>query len=397
MDTIEYVEDALIAIANEAMTGDEVIIDWKDLTILQSMKQAVEREGALTRKQSILLLKILSRYTALKGLTFDLQYIVDNPKWRSDFRKLDQTKSVRVEQDKDGVLWFVLKFPYSLLKAFEERVVSDDKRHETKWCPEERVKHLKFYEFNIVSIYEFAKENDFVIDETFIEALHRVEEVWQQQDNIEPYSLVVDGDVRLVNAVDDAVNYFNQHKTRVINQDLFLAKTMGYPYKTDSKPSSVIEKISRESSNQFWLKSNIEFLQLYNSIDGAVAVILDRTTENILEWLKTFVHDAKTLNIDTSLFRVCYREPGNSQLPFNQWVKENGLGGPIAGGRLFFFKLKAAKWLINGDVDVKVIATNNIIPTTDLNSKWLLTSHPCVCFISDIEPTNSRNKRIADL
>jgi hypothetical protein len=397
METIEYVEDALESITKLILWDNEFSIDQTDISVLHSLNGAVQREGALTRKQAMLVLKILSKYAASPNIGFDLQKIVDNPKWRADFRKIDQTRSVKVEKDEHGNLWFVLKFPYTLLKPFEERIVNDENKNETSWCPDQRVKRLKFYEFNIVSIYEFAQEYDFAIDETFIEALHKVEEIWQQQDNISPYSSVKDNQVVLFNAVPDAQSHFQQHRSGVIEQDLFLAKSMGYIYKIDSQPTSVVEKIAQEAGNHFWLKTNREFLQLYKSIDGIAAIILDRNTENMLEWLQQFILDAVDIGVDTSLFRVCYREPSDSKIPFNSWIKDNGLGGKVDGGKLFFFRHKPAKWLFRDNVDVKLVATNSFTPVHELTTTWWLQSHPCVCYITDIKPTKTRNKRIAHL
>jgi hypothetical protein len=145
------------------------------------------------------------------------------------------------------------------------------------------------------------------------------------------------------------------------------------------------------------MRSNKEFLQLYNTIDGVAAIILDRNIENMIGWLNQFIHDATDMGIDTSKFRVCHREPKDSKTPINEWIKANHLGGKIDKGQLFIFKHKPAKWLFSNDVDVKIVGTNSYIPVSETSALWWMQSHPCVCYISDIKPTKTRNRAIAHL
>jgi hypothetical protein len=397
MATIEYVEDALNELL-KLFVWDDNILDWKDYTILASLSSAVSRNGALTRKQAQLLLKILTKYQHLKNLTFDLTEIVTDPKWRSDFRKLDMSRSVLIECDENGTPWYIMKFPYALIKEFEEKLVNDDNKQDMKWCPETKVRKLKFYEFNIVSIDQFVREHNFVIDDSFLDALYQVEEIWQQQENIKPYSVIKNGTVELVNGVSDAESFFQTHRTQNIEQDLFLAKSMGFTAQLNRAPVTIVEKIAQESASHFWLKSNREFLQLYKAVGGPAAIILDRNTEDIIDWLDKFVKDAKELDIDTQDFKFCHRENKDSRIPLNDWIKENGLGGSIKNGKLFIFKQKPAKWLFVDNIDIKLIGTNSYTPINELSTMWWTQSHSCVCYISDIKPTpRTRNKKIAHL
>jgi len=145
------------------------------------------------------------------------------------------------------------------------------------------------------------------------------------------------------------------------------------------------------------MKSNQEFFQLYQSVNGTTVLIIDRNTKDIIGWLEQFINDARIHGVDISLFRICHREPKDSTVPLNDWIKQNNLGGKIDGGRLYIFKQKPAKWLFVNDVDVKIIATNSYIPVNDYITSHWINSHPCVCYISDITPTKSRNKQIAVL
>jgi len=394
MSSIEYVEDALEEFLKHSMWDD---IDWQDNTILTSLMSAVNSEGALTRKQGYLLLKILTKYQTLPSIPFDLNGIITAPKWRRDFRKLDLTKSIVVEKDNQGMLWFIMKFPYSLLKEFETAVSSDNVKARMSWDSDRKIKKLSFYDFNIVVIDEFVRKHNFEVDDTFVDAVSMVEEIWQQSENVKPHSIIEKDRVMLVNAVDGARDYFKTHATGIVEKDLFLAKSMGFPVELHREPASAVEKISQDTNCHFWIKTNTEFLQLYKTIDDITVIILDRNTKNTIEWLEAFINDAKSLDIDTSEFRICFREPKDSEVPLNDWIKKNNLGGSVDNGKLFIFKQKPAKWLFNNNVDVKIIATNNYTPINEPQTLHWTQSHPCVCYISSIEPTNPRNKQIAPL
>jgi len=396
MSKIEYIEEALEVITQKTM-WDDTLVDWKDLTILESFKNALDREGALTQHQARLLLKILTKYQTSTAFGFNISEVIVEPKWRSNFRILDLTRSVRVEKDEEGTLWIIMKFPYSLIKEFEAKLVNENNKQDMKWCPETKTRRLKFYEFNTIVIDEFVREHGFIIEDTFVTALHQVEEIWQQQENIAPYSTVKNGKVVLVNAVTDSDMYFQTHCTGQIEQDLFLAKSMGFIARLDGSSATIVEKIAKSATSHFWLKSNKEFLQLYKSIGGPAAIILDRNTENLIAWLDKFINDAKELEINTNEFKVCHRESKDSRIPLNNWIKENGLGGSVKNGKLFIFKQKPAKWLFSDSTDVKIIGTNSFTPINEMSTMLWTQSHPCVCYISAIKPTKTRNRKIAYL
>lgn len=401
MATIDYVEDALAEILS-LYPWDHGELSWQDHTILTSLGNAVTRSGALTRKQSSLLLKLLGKYQPVLQHKIDLTEIIANPKWRYDFRKLDLSKSIKVEQDNEGNRWIVMKFPYDLLTEFEETVVASANSKNTlhprmQWDTENRVRKLDLYDFNIVVIDEFVRKHNFTLEASFLDALHRVEEIWQQTDNISPHSSIKNGAVVLVNAAKDADTYFQTHRTGQVDQDLFLAKSMGFVASLSGAATSIVEKIAKSSTSHFWLRSNQEFLQLYKAIDGSAAIILDRNTEDLVDWLDQFVSDAKDLGIDTRDFKVCHREAKDSQIPLNAWIKDNGVGGSVKDGKLFIFKQKPAKWLFNNGTDVKIIGTNSYTPVNETSTMWWMQSHPCVCYVSNIKPTKTRNRQIAHL
>jgi hypothetical protein len=396
MAQIEYVEDAL----SELLSLDiwtEIEISWQDHTILTSLNNAVETDGSLTKKQSFLLLKILSRYQNSTNGKIDLISILAAPKWRSNFRKLDYSKSICIEQDKDKILWIVMKFPYDLLKEFESALISDHTRPKVHWDSDRRVRRLSFYDFNIIQVNEFVKAHEFDIDDSFVEAVNCVEEIWQQYDDLIPYSCIVNHDIVIKNAALDAKNYFNQNQRTTLTENMFLAKQMGYVLQLDRTPNSVLEKIVSNKENHFWVKHNNQFFELYKSLNRVSVIIVDRNTKDIISWLDQFIADADSNMVSRKDIRVCFRESKESRVPLNDWIKDNDLGGKIDSGKIFIFKQKPAKWVFSSDVNVDIVATNSFTPINEPTTRMWIDSHPCVLFISEIKPTTSRNKQIANL
>lgn len=399
MAQIEYVEDALVEVLNLCDHGE---LPWQDHMILTSLKTAVDTHGALTRKQSNLILRLLAKYQPVLQHKIDLTEIIANPKWRYDFRKLDLSKSIKVEQDSEGAIWIVMKFPYELLTEFEETVVASAKNEYTlhskmRWDTENRVRKLDLYDFNIVVIDEFVRKHNFTIDNTFVTAVGFVEEIWQHQDQFKPYADVQDNKVVLVNAAPDAVAYFEKSMTGNIYNDTFLAKSMGFPRLLTHTATNIVEKITADVNTHFWVKTNREFLQLYQAVDGVAAIVLDRNTQDIVGWLAQFVSDAEQQGVSVDDIRVCFREPKDSKIPLNEWIRENNLGGKIERAKLFIFRHSPSKWLFTNKVDVKIIGTNSYTPVNHPIAMHWIQCHPCVCHISDIKPTKTRNRQIAHL
>lgn len=396
MAQIEYVEDALSALLSLEML-EEIEVSWQDHTILTSLNNAVQTEGSLTKKQSFLLLKILSRYQNSTNGKIDLISILAAPKWRSNFRKLDYSKSICIEQGQDKIRWIVMKFPYDLLKEFESTLISDHTRPKVHWDSDRRVRKLSFYDFNIIQVNEFVKAHEFNIDDSFVEAVNCVEEIWQQYDDLTPYSCVVNNNVVIKNAVPDAKNYFNHNQRTTLNENMLLAKQMGYTLQLDHAPNSVLEKIVSNKENHFWVKHNNQFFELYKSLNRVSVIIVDRNTKDIISWLDQFIADADSNMVSRKDIRICFRESKESRIPLNDWIKENDLGGKIDSGKIFIFKQKPAKWVFSNDVTVDIVATNSFTPINEPTTRMWIDSHPCVLFISEIKPTTSRNKQIANL
>jgi hypothetical protein len=364
------------------------------LSAASSFYSVILQGKELTQNQANFILKLLAKYRVLMlKSSFDYQHVLDNPQWKTPFRILDLSKKIFVEKESNGSIWVCVKFPYQLKREFDDEF--EDKQHlMSSWDPERKLRQLSVYDANLVQLYEFALKHNFEIDDTFMIALAEVEEIWQNQEEVLPFSSVVANWVVLGNSSTETDDWFKTHSSGLIDNDLLLAKSMGYLY--SSKPRTMIEKIAASDSNSFWIKNNADFLSLCNSITGRVCIVLDRTS-NTLDWLTQFINDADAAGIDRNEIKVCFRDSKEQNTGINEWIKANGVGGKVETGRILIFEFKPAKWLFKEQESVKLLVSNNLYPSTNQLTKDWVGSHPCVIYLGDIKPSEQRGQKIVEL
>jgi hypothetical protein len=395
----QYVEDIFIEFYWH-VTADKISVQWQDSTPISSFASVLLDGRELTRSQSDYILRILTKYKAkskIAGLDYEL--LILEPKWKKTFRVIDHSKKVHVELSADNVLQICLKFPYDFKKTFDlefsELLVSASGK---SWDAERKVRVISVYDINMIKLHDFLDKHNFELDDSFLEIVALIEESWDQQDNLVPYSLIENGHVILKNAVEDTQLWWNEHQTFDTNQDMLMAKSMGYPIRLNKGPETDIEKISASTDHMFWLQNNFTFFELYKKIKtGYVCVILDRTSD-VHEWIRNFVISSTQSGVDRADIKVCFRETDlNKKNRFNEWIKEQGLGGSVDTGRIFIFENKPAKWLFSKNLDVKLIVTNNLYPNTNNMTQQWIEHHPCVVYLGDIKPSQKRNTKIVQL
>jgi hypothetical protein len=390
-----YIEDAFIQFYNLAMI-DEWPMQIQDMTAAGSFYSVIVQGKELTQNQANFILKLMAKYQAVAlRSSLDYQELLKTPEWKHPFRVLDLSKKIFVEKDSDGTVWACAKFPYQLKKEFDTEF-EEQKSPVNKaiWDSERKLRKIYIYEANLVQLYEFAQRHNFEIDDTFMIALADVEEIWQNQDDILPSSELTADWVTLFNSSEETQAWWNQHQTNQYESNLLLAKSMGYPYR--GKPHTLVEKIAASPSNSFWIKTNSNLFQLYKSINGKVAVVLDRTA-NTLEWLQSFIDDADNAGILRSDIRVCFREHKDQNTGLNDWIKTNDVGGKVEDGKILIFEFKPAKWLFKEQECVTMLVSNNLYPSTNQITKDWFNTHPLVVYLGDIKPSEQKGQTIVEL
>lgn len=391
----EYAEDLFVDFY-KFVAQQKISIQGQDFSPISSFYEKISNNQELTKNQANFLLKLLDKYkniSANAGL--DYRSSLGQLRWRNSFRVLDLTKKIYIES-RQGKLEICLKFPYQLKKEFEEEINinQNDSYKISQWDPEAKVRRLDLYDFNLIALYEFAIKHNFEIDDSFMSVVADIEEIWQNSEDVIPHSEIDKSSVVLRNTSSETLDWWEQHKSNNIYQDLLLAKSMGFIY--NEKPKNLVEKIASSSENSFWIKQNLHLLSIYKIINGKICIILDRTS-NTLSWLQQFVADADQAEVNRDEIKVCFRENKENNSGVNDWIKNAGVGGKIEDGRILIFESKPAKWLFKQDNDVIMLVTNNIYPPTNMLARDWFQSHPCVIYLGDTKPTEIKGQKIVEL
>lgn len=395
MSSLSYAEDVFLEFY-DLVVGLKLRVQPQDLSALTSFYNIVSVNNQLTENQANFILKLFQKYKIPAELAnFSFGGPIEGLVWKKSFRTIDFTKRVFVEMDASGRPMVCMKFPYQLKKSFEEEFPSKNHADNSNfWDHDQKIRKLSLYDHNLIHIHEFVKKHGFEIDDTFLIALGEVEEIWQSSESVIPCCDIIDDRVSLINAPNDALEYFSNNLTGKLDSDLMLAKSMGYLYR--GQAINFLERISANASNAFWIKENTNFLQLVKSINGKVCVILDRASRS-RDWIKSFVVDADAVGVSRDDIKICFRLTKDEDHGFNQWIKDAGLGGKVEDGKIYIFNHKPAKWLFKDNNDVKLLASNNLFPSTNTLAKDWFSSHPCVIYLGDIKPSEQRGQKIVEL
>lgn len=390
----QFTEDIFVEFQEHVMVG-VIEVQNQDFAPILSIGDRISLGEEITQNQASYVVRLLEKYKNLaKVAGLDYKTELANPQWKKPFRVLDLTKKIYVEKNSEGKIEICLKFPFQLKKEFDEEMSGQKINGIGAWDAEEKVRRINFLDVNLIPLYEFANKRNFEIDESFLELLAEVEEIWQSADDLIPRAYYSDGEIKLINASEETNNYFKENITGSLYNNMLLAKSMGYPM--IRLANSPFYNLLSSPENAFWVKTNELLFDMFHKIDGKVCIVLDRTS-NVLEWLQNFVSDADKCGVSREDIKVCFRENKVDSKGLNEWVKEEGVGGKVDNGRIFIFETKPAKWLFKDSKDVKIVVTNSLYPATNHLTRDLISSHPCVIYLGDIKATAAKGQKIVEL
>jgi len=390
----EFAEDLFVDFY-KLVAQQKISVQGQDWMPICSFYEKIQGDQELTKNQANFLIKLLEKYKNLSAAAgYDYRNTLSSLKWKKNFRILDLSKKIYVEL-KGNNLEICLKFPYQLKKQFEDEIGIDQNNHKVNyWDVDSKVRRLRLYDFNLISLYEFARKHEFDIDDSFMNVLADVEEIWQNPEEILPYSTLEENCVELHNASSEIKEWWFSRKKWIVEHDLLLAKSMGYLFQ--GKPTNLVQKVAGSASNSFWIKTNEDFFALIKNLSGKIAIVLDRTSKTLL-WLQTFIADAEKFNVSRDEIKVCFRDGKGVTTGLNDWVKSAGVGGKVEDGRILIFESKPGKWLFRPENEVIMLVTNNIYPPTNLLARDWFNCHPCVIFLGDTKPTENKGQKIVEL
>jgi len=391
-----YIDDVFLEFYNRILLNISQVNN-QDLMAMGSFFNLIGSNEPVTQAQSKYILKLLEKYkTAVISPDFDYRAQLADPKWKQPFRVLDETKRISIEVDDSAKPWICLKHPFGLKEKFNQEVIQNGQRDAGIWDPDLKIRKFPPYTINFVLLQKFINDHNFEVDESFLEYTATVEEIWQESMNFLPYCDVVDNTVILKNSNESTNDYFEKHKTENIFDNLLLAKSLGFKLENLTKPENLVEKITVTTATNFWLKEVDKFFDLYKNINGHVCVIVDDSV-SVKSWIENFVTTGLKNGVSADEMRVCFRSRNDDDPEFNNWIKNNNLGGPIENARLLIFKNKPPKWLFKDNIDVKIIVVNRPFPPSSLIAQHWFSNHHCVIYLDELRPSVIKEKNIVNL
>lgn len=391
-----YIEDIFIEFF-KVITAANIAVPQNEYMACHKFYDICTSDEQLTEKQANYIITLLKKYKSkVVDSNFDYSDALSDPKYKKQFRIIDETRKVWIDKDDTGTYVINLQFPYSLKNLFDEEIEKNLYLGSSKWDHTNRIRIVELTNINFLKIFDFVNSNGFIIDESVYDFLAYLENLYDNERIHLPRSYYLDDELIVNFLNEESKIYFEQKKKEDIQKNVFLAKLMGYPLVTDKKDLSTIEKISTHKETTFWLKNHNDFFDMYKSLDHKICIILDRNII-IRDWIEVFVKQAEENNVDRSDIKVCWRADKSDETGFNQWIKDSNLGGSVATGKIFIFNHKPGKWIFKDDEEYKIVVLTNITPPTNLIVNDWVESHPCVIYLTDIKPTTRGKKKVVEL
>lgn len=384
-----YLEDIFIKFFESAGI---YISESQDYSPAENFYMRLKSKEKLTKKQAMYAERILEKYkTTAAAEGFDYTELIKSSSWREKFREIDLSKSISLEKTENSGFSILVKFPFSLKSEFDKQF-----SNHYPWNNEKKARVINFYNINLIELSEFVIKHEFSIDQTFIDALEDVESITNNKENFIPHSKFVNGSVCLFNSPEDTEKWFEENRGETIESQIFTAKIMGYPLDLEKNEKSTFEKIVTSKNNNFYINNLDQFFEIYEKVSGKVGIFLDRTTDS-QHWISEFLKFSENWGVPRSKIKVCFRESDGLKNNFNQWIKENNLGGKITDGDIYIFQNTLPKWLFSSENPVKIVLTNLVHPATSTRvQEWLL-SHHCVLYSGSVVPSMSKGIKIEKL
>ena len=402
MAQFTYIEDIFVEFYNRILSSDLVDLEQNEDTACFSFFSLCASNKAVTAKQAKFMLILLKKYQPyICDNTFDYTEALKEPAFKHPFRVIDTTRRMYITKEDDGKILVYFKFPSMFKDIFNDSVkeFTHVPAPSIYFSSDAGARVIDFYDINIIRASEFALENNFVLDESVLDAVVATETAWENSDQYVFRQQVVDEKITLFPPNQYASDYLASTQSGVLIKDQFLAKTMGYPLTADKVLTTAIDKVISSNSNLFWCDTNTKLFEIYNTLQCKIAIVLESGIV-ALDWLDQFIEDADACGVSRTKIKVCFRESipvSDTNKSISSWIKENNVGGSVKTGDIYIFNQKPAKWVFADDINMQIAVCTSLYPSVNTLSRNLFTTHPCVMYLSSIKPTIKGNKKIVKL
>lgn len=395
MSQFAYVEDLFLEFYRQTNVSG-LSLQSQDQKAANSFYSLLLDNRLITVAQSNYILRILTKHRSILDVLNLSAELIDNPKWKHEFRIVEHDCRAWIEFSDQRVPMLLIKHPWHIKEMFEKEVCrkETDSLVRSQWDPEQKVRSFYLFDINPVLLEEFLRKEKFIIEQSLLDYFMDVEKIWDTPEVFYPHATIDNGNVCLINAEESAVHYFSENKKNKLEDDLLLANELGFRLITPHNISWYFE-IFKSKNRFFWIEDINRFFEFSEKIQGKKVIIVN--SYKAQDWIKTFLLVATSKEISHGKIKVGFRERNSEKGDFNQWVKDNNLGGDLKQADYLIFRDKPPKWLFNSKEDVKIVVINDwLMPSSQSTQSWL-SDHHCVVFLGQAKPSTYKGKKVVKL
>lgn len=390
-----YIEDLISA----SKTINPIKYNMWDDKIITDFDLQISLGVGFTEKQSALAIKILKKYAPKLSMSLgsDISNYLENPAYKLPIREINTSKKMSVM---DHVLYgrvISVIFPYNetYVTKIKEYKTSNDYR---TWSKDLKSWIFSLTETNLKFLMDFAIEENFEISDEIAKLFSQAKEIISNMEHHIPMLVIEDKKPKIVN--------FDKNLPPLTSTEilpaLFEARRRGVDTWDNTisnfLDSDEVDEITRqflksEPSEKFNIDSEIHgFSSLETIIKfmGPCLFVIPGGSE--LEKLIMAHEFLRSIGIENYQMSVMFRLPTESNVNFNNFVKNNGLNTPIKDHtQIVFISSKLPKPVLKSKIKFHAII-NLGFDNVHYTMRDFVKSHENVIFYSG--PKEKRNLQL---
>ena len=389
-----YIEDILgvLAIRLQSNPHDSKFVD--------SFYDQICKGSGLTEKQSVLALKIISKYVDKINIIAktDITPFITAPTYRLGIRTLTTVRHISVINVVEEKKLIKVQFPY------DETLLQEIKKEmknfiQAEWVLDEKAWVFSLEDRAIGFFSNWITNKNFTADDEFKSYVDQASQVTADFENHIPMLTFEDKTAKLVNAFHGIPQITSDN----IVTALFEARRAGITIWDSNVDTAITESTVNDVTKQFiktdpseTFSINLEensILDLKTILENLSPCIVMVPGGNELSKLESAMTLIKDTDIKNSEISVLFRLPKETGSDFNQYVRDNHLNSPISDTtKVIFLSGKIPKTLIESKIKINCIINYNFYNIHYTLANFLKNHHNVINVIA-----NKKQKKIGDV
>ena len=306
-----------------------------DSSIIDSFTNQIISGIGFTEKQSALAIKIINRYSEQlsEETGKDVRVFLENPQYKYKIRKIVTNRSIVIVDNKT----IEARFPY------DEHFVAEIRKHKTQnpnlgeimWDRERTAWVFPLVEDNLRFLCDLCSDTTFEYDEQFAQYANEISHIIQNIEQYVPTLAIDDGELKILNS---PKNMPKIDTTDIVEAALQARKfgvaswsdDIDHYLNSDLVNPRIREFLTTSDGASFALstsETDVQCLKTILKTMGPSLFIVPGGVE--LEKLERAYNILKGTGVEDKNMSVLFRLPTETGRNFNDFVKNQGINGPI--------------------------------------------------------------------